>query len=49
MEQAMNAAMATGARIGVRGTPSWLLSRRLLLPGCLPRDVFRAAVVEAAG
>lgn len=44
MKEPVDVAMAVGARIGVRGTPAWLLERRLLIPGCLPRDVFRSAV-----
>jgi predicted DsbA family dithiol-disulfide isomerase len=46
MKEPVDTAMAIGARVGVRGIPSWLLERRLLIPGCFPRDVFRSAVEQ---
>ena len=36
--------MAAAVEAGVSGTPAWLLDRRLLIPGVLPRDLFERAV-----
>jgi predicted DsbA family dithiol-disulfide isomerase len=46
VREAVDTAMALGSRIGVRGTPSWLVGRRVLIPGVLPRDAFRSVVSQ---
>jgi predicted DsbA family dithiol-disulfide isomerase len=40
----VDSAMATGSRIGVQATPTWLVGRRVLIPGAMPRDVFRSVL-----
>jgi predicted DsbA family dithiol-disulfide isomerase len=46
LKPAVDSAMALAVRIGVRGTPSWLVDRHVLIPGCFPRETFREAVED---
>ena len=44
MVDAMTAAKATAASLGVNATPTWIVGGRVLVPGAHPRDVFRSVV-----
>lgn len=44
LDDAMTTAARAAQRLGVTGTPAWLIDGRLLVPGVQPRDVFRSAV-----
>jgi predicted DsbA family dithiol-disulfide isomerase len=44
LDEAMATAASAARRIGVTGTPAWLVDGRLLVPGAQPRDVFRSVV-----
>jgi predicted DsbA family dithiol-disulfide isomerase len=46
LRSSVEQAMTLGVSIGVRGTPAWLVGRRVLIPGAAPRDVFRSVVSE---
>jgi len=41
---AVEASMAAAERVGVTGTPAWLLDGRFLLPGAQPHDVIERII-----
>ena len=43
---AVEASMAAAERVGVTGTPAWLLDGRFLLPGAQPHDVIERVVAR---
>ena len=43
---AVQASMAAADRVGVTGTPAWLLDGRFLLPGVQPHDVVERIVAR---
>lgn len=45
----VESAMATGASIGVQATPTWLIDRRVLIPGAMPREVFGSVLSRLEG
>ncbi len=45
---AMAAAKATAGHLGITATPTWVVGGRILVPGALPRDVFRSTVDRLA-
>jgi predicted DsbA family dithiol-disulfide isomerase len=45
---AMQAVLAMARRIGITGTPAWVVDGKVLIPGAVPRDVFRSVVSELA-
>lgn len=40
MREAVDRSTREALEAGVSGTPAWLLDRRLLVPGCQPRETF---------
>ena len=48
LEQPVAAAQAAAASLGINSTPTWLVERRVLVPGAVPRDVFRSIVSRLA-
>lgn len=49
LADAMTAAKATAATVGVTATPTWIVGVRVVVPGAVPRDVFRSVVERLAG
>jgi predicted DsbA family dithiol-disulfide isomerase len=46
LERPVAAAQAAARRLGIDATPTWLIDGRTLVPGAMPRDLFRAIVSE---
>ena len=44
MDDAVMAAKATASSLGINATPTWIIGGRVLVPGAVPRDVFRKVV-----
>jgi predicted DsbA family dithiol-disulfide isomerase len=44
LQEPLAAAHTAAARLGIRSTPTWLLDGQVLIPGAVPRDVFRSVV-----
>lgn len=44
----VDASTANAQRIGVTGTPAWLIDRKVLVPGAQPREVFDGVIARLA-
>jgi predicted DsbA family dithiol-disulfide isomerase len=44
LDEPVAASHTTAAHLGIRSTPTWLIGGRALIPGAVPRDVFRSVV-----
>lgn len=48
LADAMTAAKATAASLGISATPTWIVGGRVLVPGAVHRDVFRSVFERLA-